>query len=45
MVDSSRPGEARMTVFDATSKARMFNFRAGDGGFVPKTMGSARPGA
>lgn len=32
-------GEARMTVFDATTKARTFNFRAGDVGFVPKTMG------
>jgi oxalate decarboxylase len=32
-------GEARMTVFDATSKARTFNYRAGDVGFVPKTMG------
>jgi oxalate decarboxylase len=32
-------GEARMTVFDATSKARTFNFRAGDVGFVPRTMG------
>jgi oxalate decarboxylase len=32
-------GEARMTVFDATSKARTFDFRAGDVGFVPRTMG------
>ena len=32
-------GEARMTVFDATSKARTFNYRAGDVGFVPKTLG------
>jgi oxalate decarboxylase len=32
-------GEARMTVFDATAKARTFNFRAGDVGFVPRTMG------
>ncbi|MEN7529384.1 MULTISPECIES: cupin domain-containing protein [unclassified Cupriavidus] len=32
-------GEARMTVFDATSKARTFNFQAGDVGFVPRTMG------
>jgi oxalate decarboxylase len=32
-------GEARMTVFDATSKARTFNFREGDVGFVPRTMG------
>jgi oxalate decarboxylase len=32
-------GEARMTVFDATSKARTFNYRAGDVGFVPRTMG------
>ncbi len=28
-----------MTVFDATSKARTFNYRAGDVGFVPRTMG------
>ncbi|MFZ1425598.1 MAG: cupin domain-containing protein [Geminicoccaceae bacterium] len=32
-------GEARMTVFDATSKARTFNYQAGDVGFVPRTMG------
>lgn len=32
-------GEARMTVFDATSKARTFNYRAGDVGFVPRTLG------
>ncbi len=32
-------GEARMTVFNATAKARTFNYRAGDVGFVPKTMG------
>ena len=32
-------GEARMTVFDATSKARTFNYRAGDVGYVPKTLG------
>lgn len=32
-------GEARMTVFDATSKARSFNYQAGDVGFVPRTMG------
>jgi oxalate decarboxylase len=32
-------GEARMTVFDATSKARTFNYRGGDVGFVPRTMG------
>jgi oxalate decarboxylase len=32
-------GEARMTVFDATSKARTFNYRAGDVGFVPRTQG------
>ncbi len=32
-------GEARMTVFDATSKARTFNFQEGDVGFVPRTMG------
>ena len=31
-------GEARMTVFDATSKARTFNYRAGDVGYVPKTL-------
>ena len=32
-------GEARMTVFDATSKARTFNFSDGDVGYVPRTMG------
>lgn len=32
-------GEARMTVFDATNKARTFDYRAGDVGFVPKTLG------
>jgi oxalate decarboxylase len=32
-------GETRMTVFDATAKARTFNYRAGDVGFVPRTMG------
>jgi oxalate decarboxylase len=32
-------GEARMTVFDATSKARTFNYSAGDVGFVPRTLG------
>ncbi len=32
-------GEARMTVFDATSKARTFNYTSGDVGFVPKTLG------
>lgn len=32
-------GEARMTVFDATSKARTFNYGAGDVGFVPRTLG------
>jgi oxalate decarboxylase len=32
-------GDARMTVFDATSKARTFNYTAGDVGFVPRTMG------
>ncbi|WFU91409.1 cupin domain-containing protein (plasmid) [Rhizobium sp. CC1099] len=32
-------GEARMTVFDATSKARTFNYRPGDVGFVPRTLG------
>jgi oxalate decarboxylase len=31
-------GEARMTVFDASSKARTFNYRAGDVGYVPKTL-------
>ncbi len=31
-------GEARMTVFDTTSKARTFNYRAGDVGYVPKTL-------
>ena len=33
-------GEARMTVFDATSKARTFNYRAGDVGYVPKNARS-----
>jgi oxalate decarboxylase len=32
-------GEARMTVFDATSNARTFDYRAGDVGFVPRTLG------
>lgn len=32
-------GQARMTVFDATNKARTFNYQAGDVGFVPKTLG------
>ena len=32
-------GEARMTVFDATNKARTFDYRSGDVGFVPKTLG------
>ena len=32
-------GEARMTVFDATSKARTFNYTVGDVGFVPRTLG------
>lgn len=32
-------GEARMTVFDATANARTFDFRAGDVGWVPKTLG------
>ncbi|KQV78121.1 cupin domain-containing protein [Rhizobium sp. Root1220] len=32
-------GEARMTIFDATNKARTFDYRAGDVGFVPKTLG------
>jgi oxalate decarboxylase len=31
-------GEARMTVFDATSKARTFDYRAGDVGYVPRTL-------
>lgn len=31
-------GEARMTVFDSVANARTFNFRAGDVGFVPKTL-------
>jgi oxalate decarboxylase len=31
-------GEARMTVFDATAKAGTFNYRAGDVGYVPKTL-------
>ncbi|MBJ7534999.1 cupin domain-containing protein [Rhodomicrobium vannielii ATCC 17100] len=32
-------GQARVTVFDATAKARTFNYGAGDVGFVPRTMG------
>jgi len=32
-------GQARMTVFDATANARTFDYRAGDVGFVPKTLG------
>jgi oxalate decarboxylase len=32
-------GEARMTVFDATSNARTFDYRAGDVGYVPRTLG------
>lgn len=32
-------GQARMTVFDATSKARTFNYNPGDVGFVPRTLG------
>lgn len=32
-------GEARMTVFDATNKARTFDYSAGDVGFVPRTLG------
>ncbi len=32
-------GQARMTVFDATSKARTFDYRPGDVGFVPRTLG------
>jgi len=31
-------GHARVTVFDATDKARTFNYGAGDVGFVPRTM-------
>jgi oxalate decarboxylase len=31
-------GEARMTVFDATNNARTFNYRAGDVGYVPRTL-------
>ncbi len=31
-------GQGRMTVFDATSNARTFDFRAGDVGCVPKTL-------
>jgi oxalate decarboxylase len=31
-------GEARMTVFDAPANARTFNYRAGDVGYVPKTL-------
>jgi oxalate decarboxylase len=31
-------GLARVTVFDATDKARTFNYGAGDVGFVPRTM-------
>jgi oxalate decarboxylase len=31
-------GEARMTVFDATANARTFNYRAGDVGYVPRTL-------
>ncbi|MDO5651494.1 MAG: cupin domain-containing protein [Moraxella sp.] len=32
-------GTGRMTVFDATNKARTFNYGAGDVGFVPRTLG------
>ena len=32
-------GECRMTVFDATANARTFDYRAGDVGFVPRTLG------
>lgn len=32
-------GQARITVFDATANARTFDFRAGDVGCVPKTLG------
>lgn len=32
-------GEARMTVFDDTSKARTFNYTAGDVDFVPGNLG------
>src|SRR4029079_11799467 len=31
-------GEGRMTVFDATANARTFNYRAGDVGYVPRTL-------
>lgn len=31
-------GKARMTVFDAVSNARTFNYTAGDIGYVPKTL-------
>jgi oxalate decarboxylase len=32
-------GEARMTVFASSGKARTFDYRAGDVGYVPQTMG------
>ncbi len=32
-------GQGRMTVFDATANARTFDFRAGDVGWVPRTLG------
>jgi oxalate decarboxylase len=32
-------GQARMTVFAATGKARTFDYRAGDVGYVPQKMG------
>jgi oxalate decarboxylase len=32
-------GEARMTVFDAVNSARTFDYRAGDVGYVPRTLG------
>jgi oxalate decarboxylase len=31
-------GQARMTVFGAQSNARTFDYRAGDAGYVPKSM-------
>ncbi len=31
--------ECRMTVFDATANARTFDYRAGDVGYVPSTLG------
>ena len=32
-------GECRMTVFDATCNARFFDYRSGDVGYVPRTLG------